>query len=124
MYVLSRLQLKAGAPHLADVATVAVEVLSASAFSPSLHRDNQSVRLLMEGLFAHFFSPHRPRYHPEDTQWFMELANEQVHWQVGSLEKSILMGSFSEDLVQTYERSERRRSSSFTGVEVQTYRQT
>lgn len=38
------------------------------------------IRLLIEGLFAHFFSSHRPAYHKEDVEWFLELANQQEDW--------------------------------------------
>ncbi len=69
-------------------------------FSPSLHRDNQNVRLLMEGLFAHFFSSHRPSYHPEDARWFMELANDQMQWMVSDSNRSVIVRSLSQALDQ------------------------
>ncbi len=94
-------------PHLAEVTEVTVEVLSETAFSPGLYQDNQKVRLLMEGLFAHFFSPYRPSYHPEDARWFMELANDQLQWQVTDLSRSVIVRSYSEALDQESESRER-----------------
>jgi hypothetical protein len=38
------------------------------------------IRLLVEGLFSHFFSIHRPSYRQEDRQWFLELVNFQQDW--------------------------------------------
>ena len=46
----------------------------------------RSVRLLVEGLFAHFFSPYRWGYNTEDIQWFLELANKQENWRANPLE--------------------------------------
>lgn len=97
---MSSLQLHNGVPHLADVTAVAVEILCDTTFSPSLHRDNQNVRLLMEGLFEHFFSSYRPSYHPEDAHWFMELANDQTQWLVTDVSRSVIARSFSEALDQ------------------------
>ena len=48
----------------------------------------RSIRLLVEGLFAHFFSPHRHSYHTEDIQWFLELANKQEKRRADPLEHS------------------------------------
>ena len=75
-------QLKMHCPRLIEV----VDIISETSFSPSLHHDSRSVQLLMEGLFAHFFSPYRRGYHTEDIQWFLELANKQEHWGVKRLE--------------------------------------
>ena len=88
-------------PHLADVTSVAVEIISETSFSPSLHRDNHSVRLLMEGLFAHYFSSQRRGYHYEDVRWFLQLANEQEQWGANPLEHSVVVGSLSEDLLES-----------------------
>ena len=62
------------------MAEVVVEVVSSSPFSSTLHRSNTAVRLLLEGLLAHFFSPYRPHYHRDDVLWFLRLANEQEQW--------------------------------------------
>ena len=55
----------------------------------------------MEGLFAHFFSPYRRGYDTEDVQWFLELANEQEQWGANPLERSIVVGSLSDDLLES-----------------------
>ena len=47
-----------------------------------------SVQLLVEGLFAHFFSSYRHGYHTEDVQWFLEQANKQEQWRADPLEHS------------------------------------
>ena len=59
---------------MAEVASVAVKVISET------YSQNCSIRFLMEGFFAHFFSPYRRGYHTEDIQWFLELANKQQQW--------------------------------------------
>ena len=67
-------QLKGCCPRLAEVTSIVC------------NHDSCSVRLLMEGLFAHFFSPYRKHYNTEDIQWFLELANEQEQWEANPLE--------------------------------------
>ena len=93
-------------PRLDEVMSVAVEVICETNFSPSVHRDSNRGRLLMEGLFAHFFSPHRPNYHADDCRWFLELANTQRHWQPGLLEQSVVAGGLGDDLVKELEREQ------------------
>ena len=61
-------------PRLADAAQLAVEVMSSCC---SENHDILDMRMITEGLFAHFFSPERQRYHPEDISWFLKLANEK-----------------------------------------------
>ena len=68
------LQLRRICPNLAEVASVAVKVISET--SSKIY----SIRFLVEGFFAHFFSPYRRGYHTEDVQWFLELANKQEQW--------------------------------------------
>ncbi len=51
-----------------------MEVIVSSGFTA---RGNTSVRLVIEGLLAHFFSADRPIYDSEDALWFLELANKQ-----------------------------------------------
>ena len=84
-----------------------MEILSTTSFSPVLHRDNDTVRILLEGLFAHFFSAERQSYHPNDVRWFMELANEQQQWCTKDLEKDsgVVSGGLTEDLVRKMEKS-------------------
>ena len=38
------------------------------------------VRIIVEGLLAHFFSPDRPSYADEDVLYFLEMANQQEQW--------------------------------------------
>ena len=61
-------------PRLADAAQLAVEVVSSCR---SENHDFLDLRMITEGLFAHFFSPERQQYHPEDISWFLKLANEK-----------------------------------------------
>ena len=100
-FVSSSPKLKVRCPRLAEVTSVVVEIISETSFSPSLHRDSRSVRLLMEGLFAHFFSPYRRGYDTEDVQWFLELANEQEQWGANPLERSVVVSSLSDDLLES-----------------------
>ena len=65
---------------------MAVELVSSLDFNASLHRCNPAVRLVMEGLLAHFFPPDRPQYHTEDILWFLKLANEQEQWSANPFE--------------------------------------
>ena len=75
----------------------------------------------MEGLFAHFFSPHRPGYHHKDMEWFLELANQQEDWCVPSVSEDVIVGTSEQDLLDELERSisekERDRTATLT-VEV------
>ena len=41
-------------------------------------RDTKHIVYVTEGLLEHCFSEYRKQYHPEDIQWFLELANQQV----------------------------------------------
>ncbi len=54
-----------------------MEVVISSGFAAS---GSTPVRLVIEGLLAHFFSPNHPRYAPEDVLWFLKFANEQEQW--------------------------------------------
>ena len=68
-------------PHLkAGNSDMVVEIISETSFSPSLHCGSRSVRLLMEGLFAHFFSPYWWGYDTDDVQWFLELEIQPEGW--------------------------------------------
>ena len=55
--------------------SVAVEVISET------NSKIWSIQFLLEGFFAHFFSPYRRCYHMKDVQWFLELANKQEQWE-------------------------------------------
>ncbi len=48
---------------------------------------NNASRVLLEGLFAHFFSPERKSYHSGNIRWFLELANCQKEWGSGQFEE-------------------------------------
>ena len=100
-------QLKSECPRLSNVTNVAVEVLTSYSFTPNLHRDNQGVRRLMEGLFAHFFSADRRGYHPEDVRWFLELANEQDEWKANVYEEDVgvVSSDLSGDILTKFEKS-------------------
>lgn len=71
---LSPLQLRGYCPHLPEVVSAAVKVIQET--SSNVY----SIRFLVEGFFAHFFSPYRRGYHTEDIQWFLEFANKQEQW--------------------------------------------
>ena len=62
-------------PHLVEVTNVIKTQL-----------ETCSDQLLMEGLFAHFFSPYKCVYYTEDVQWFLMLANKQKHWETNLME--------------------------------------
>lgn len=36
------------------------------------------LQMLIEGLFAHFFSTHRTSYHTLDCKWLLELINQNL----------------------------------------------
>ena len=69
------MQLKTGCPRLAHITEVAVEVTSGSPLD-----SNEDLRLIIEGLFAHFFSPERQHGHTDDIHWFLEMANKLTEW--------------------------------------------
>ena len=75
----------------------------------------------MEGLFAHFFSSHRPAYHKEDIEWFLELANQQEDWCVVDATQEVIGGTSDQDLLDELQKSivekERARTSTLS-VEV------
>ena len=59
----------------------------------------------MEGLFSHFFSPHRPDYHREDREWFLELANQQDDWCVPNACEEVIGGTSEQDLLDELQKS-------------------
>ena len=63
--------------------------------------------MIIEGLFAHFFSPERQSHHRGDIQWFLELANEQKEWGAFPFEEGagVVSGSLNEDLFNKMEES-------------------
>ena len=64
-----------------------VKLVSSLDFNASLHRCNPTVRLVMEGLLAHFFPPDRPQYYTQDILWFLKLANDQEQWNADIFER-------------------------------------
>ena len=48
---------------------------------------DEAVRILIEGLLAHFFNPNRQCYHVDDIRWFLHLANSQRAWGCDQLEE-------------------------------------
>ena len=63
----------------------------------------------MEGLFAHFFSAHRPAYHQHDVGWFLELANQQEHWCLKDVIQEVVGGTADQDLLVEYQKSIQQR---------------
>lgn len=59
----------------------------------------------MEGLFSHFFSPHRPGYHQEDREWFLELANQQDDWCVPNAFEEVIGGTSEQNLLDELQKS-------------------
>ncbi len=97
-------------PRLPAVVQVPLEVTSPTGMSLSLNIKpgrHDSPRVLLEGLFDHFFSSERALYHPEDEKWFLELANCQKEWGSGRLEDrcGVVSGDFSDDLASQLEQS-------------------
>ena len=102
---------------------VTVEILSASDFNAGLHRCSTPVRLVMEGLLAHFFSSDRPSYVSEDVLWFLKLANQQDQWccnpfqgeednteveisaRMAEMSVGVVAGGLEDDLISKLERS-------------------
>ena len=72
-------QIKTGCPKLDSVARAAVEVVSSTVVTFT-NEDKQVIRVIIEGLFTHFFPP-KQDYHLDDVVWFLELANAQKDWQ-------------------------------------------
>lgn len=58
------------------------------------------MRLLVEGLFEHFFSAYRPDYHQDDVDWFLELTNQQQHWCLKDDIQEVVGGTGDQDLVE------------------------
>ena len=56
------------------------EVMEAILSSGFTARGDTPIRLIIEGLLTHFFSPDRPSYTKEDARWFVQLANQQKQW--------------------------------------------
>ena len=81
-------QLIADSPRLSTVAKVVLRVTtSAATSSSSISSSNESARVILEGLLAHFFAPQRQHYHTEDIHWFLCQANSQIDWEVGQVEE-------------------------------------
>ncbi len=102
--------MKTQCPRLRAVVHVPLEVTSPTGMSlnfNSMPSRSDASRVLLEGLFAHFFSPERGHYHSDDIRWFLELANCQKEWGSGQLEErcGVLSADLSDDLVTQLEQS-------------------
>lgn len=75
-------QIQTECPRLRAVMHVAMSLK----FNSAPGRSDAS-RVLLEGLFAHFFSSERGNYHSNDIRWFLELANCQKDWGSDKLEE-------------------------------------
>ncbi len=110
-HTLSSVQMCTKCPRLSTMVQVALEVISPTGMSLSVRstipRCSDSSRVLLEGLFDHFFSSERALYHADDVKWFLELANCQKEWGSGRLEDrcGILSGDLSDDLATQLEQS-------------------
>ena len=87
-------------PRLRAVAPVALEVfaetgLSVGWSSLSIYK-SESARIILEGLFAHFFSPERQHYNNDDICWFLWHANNQTEWKNNQLKDDFSMLSTSQ----------------------------
>ncbi len=86
--------MKTPCPRLRAVVHVLLEVTSPTGMSLNFNStpgQSDASRVLLEGLFAHFFSPERGHYHSDDIRWFLELANCQKEWGSGQLESDVLV---------------------------------
>lgn len=95
-------------PRLTAVSQIAAEILSPTGFSiTSNSSENADMRVILEGLFTHFFSAERQRHHHDDIKWFLELSNEQNDWEPTLCGEAagVLAGSLDEDLVLKMEQS-------------------
>ncbi len=93
-------QMKTQCPRLRAVVHVPLEVTSPTDMSRKLNSmsgQSDASRVLLEGLFSHFFSPERRHYHSDDIRWFLELANCHLEWGSGKLEEKC--GGLSTELV-------------------------
>ena len=70
MFVFLQLKSHKICPFLTEVIEVVIAELSS----------HEAVRLPVESLLVHFFSPFRRSYHKQDALWFLNNANEQWHW--------------------------------------------
>lgn len=74
-------QLKNKCPHLPEVVSTTLAVLTSSADFNNLDYSDQTT-FIMEQLLAHFFSEYRSTWHEEDVKWFLETANQQMQWKM------------------------------------------
>lgn len=81
------------------MAAVAVELLTGTKVAVALARDNPILGHIMEGLLGHFFSEYHSTYHPQDIQWFLQIANLQSHWQSTFLMSEVIEVEYSGDLL-------------------------
>ena len=72
-------------PRLQDVVSIIVQELFGSSIDVALQHHNTQLRRILEGLFSHYFSIHRPTPNAQDCQWFLELVNKNRHWNIDYL---------------------------------------
>ena len=85
-------------PRLQDVVSIIVQELVGSSIDVALQHHNTQLRRILEGLFSHYFSIHRPTPNALDCQWFLELVNKNSHWNVDYLLDQIRALRVSETL--------------------------
>ena len=59
---------------------MALETMLPAERVPTSQDCRTEVKLVVEGLLAHFFSADQPKYVLEDVKWFLKLLNKQGHW--------------------------------------------
>lgn len=69
-------------PRLRNITEVVIQELIGSSVDVALQHHNTQLQRILEGLMAHFFSTHLPAYNVQDIQWFLEMANKNVQWNV------------------------------------------
>ena len=92
-------------PGLAEVVEIVMGKLfpSVDLVNYIVDRCTLQVRLVVESLLAHFFSPYRLSYATTDVKWFLEFANKHNLWcsipeEMKEVLMGILTGSSDEDM--------------------------
>ena len=75
-----QLQSPSNRPNFASVLDISMATVATPTFVMNIHDFNSPVRLVIEGLMAHFFAPERLSYVPEDVKCFLKSANKQTQW--------------------------------------------
>ena len=85
-------------PRLQNVVSIIVQELVGSSVDVALQHHNTQLRHILEGLFSHYFSIHRPTPNAQDCQCFLELVNKNTHWNVDYLFVQVRVLRVSETL--------------------------